>query len=55
MKTLAEQIKEIKNQDEIVSLRDSYGVSWTEKAKFVFGAVTNEAWESERIEVVRQK
>lgn len=53
MATLFEIITNIENQNEIVSLRNKYGVFWTGKAKYVFGAVTAEAWNGTNIEVVR--
>ena len=50
--TLREQINKIKDQNKIVSLKNKYGVFWTGKAKYVFGAVTYEAWNSTDIEVL---
>ena len=53
MMKLSEIIKEIDDQEEIVSLRNKYGVFWTGKAKYVFGAVTPEAWNGTHIEVIK--
>ena len=51
--TLREQIKKI-NPETIVSLKNKYGIFWTGKAKFVFGAVRLEAWNGTHIEVIRK-
>ena len=50
--TLGEKIEKL-NPDEIISLKNKYGVFWTGKAKFVFGAVALKAWDSTTIEVLR--
>lgn len=52
---LREQIREIekRNPEAIVSLKEEeYGVIWVGKAKYVFGAVTCEAWNSDSLEVI---
>ena len=51
--TLSEQIKRIeaKNPQQIVSLANKYGVFWIGQARFVFGAVSREAWEGTHITV----
>jgi len=51
--TLGEKIKQIEkiNPDSIVTLSTKeYGSFWTGKAKFVFGAVSMDAWKSTEIE-----
>lgn len=55
--TLGEKIRNIekKNPRTIVSLKNKYGVVWTGQARFVFGAVTAEAWEGTDIEVIEGK
>ena len=49
--TLSEKIKKI-NPDRIISLKNKYGIFWTGRAKFVFSAVTYQAWNSPDIEIV---
>ena len=49
--TLGEKVNRI-NDNAIISLKNKYGVFWTGKAKYVFGAVTLEAWNSTEIEVI---
>lgn len=49
--TLREQIERI-DGEKIISLKNKYGVFWTGRAKYVFGAVTLEAWNGTGIEVV---
>lgn len=49
--TLGEKIKKI-NPEKVISLKNKYGVFWTGKAKFVFGAVTFEAWNGTHIEII---
>ena len=48
---LREKIKKV-DPEQIVSLKNRYGVFWTGRAKFVFGAVSSDAWNSESIEVI---
>ena len=49
--TLAEKINKL-NPETMVSLKNEYGVFWMGKAKFVFGALRIEAWNSTDIEVL---
>lgn len=51
MKTLKEKIKAC-DPEMVVALKNRYGVFWVGKAKFVFGAVTNEAWYGDEVEVI---
>lgn len=51
MKTLGEKIK-MCDPEQIVALKNEYGVTWIGKAKFVFGAVTLEAWNGHTLDVV---
>lgn len=50
-RTVAEQIKAL-DPDTLVKLVNEYGCCWIGRAKFVFGAVTYEAWNGTDIEVV---
>lgn len=50
--TLAEKIATI-DPEKVVSLKNSYGVFWTGKAKYVFGAVRLDAWNGIGIEVIQ--
>ena len=52
--TLGEKIRKIeqKNPTTIVSLKNQYGIFWTGQARFVFGAVTTEAWNGTSVEVI---
>lgn len=51
--TLGERINSIP-PEAVVSLRNEYGVCWIGKAKYVFGAVTLDAWNSTQIEVKKE-
>lgn len=51
MKTLCERISKI-DPEQVVTLKNEYGVMWIGKAKFVFGAVTLEAWTGNTVDVV---
>ena len=50
--TLGDKIKAI-SPDSVVALKDRYGVFWAGKARYVFGAVTLEAWNKTDIEVMK--
>lgn len=49
--TLKEKINSL-NPDTMVSLKTEYGVFWMGRAKYVFGAVTMDAWNGTEIEVL---
>lgn len=53
--TLGDMIERIKERDprQIVVLENAYGVFWIGQARFVFGAVSSEAWNGTKI-VVRE-
>lgn len=49
---LRDQIKRI-DPEKVISLKNKYGpIFWSGKAKFIFGAVTAKAWESDEIGVI---
>lgn len=49
--TLAEKITKI-DPEKVISLKNKYGVFWTGKAKYVFGAVSYKAWNGTHVEVI---
>ena len=51
MKTLCERISKI-DPEQVVTLKNEYGVMWIGKAKFVFGAVSREAWNGNTVDVI---
>lgn len=49
--TLREKIAKI-DLEKVISLKNKYGVFWTGKAKYVFSAVSYEAWNGTHVEVI---